>query len=74
MRKYFFAYYEWNGIVYPVAWVEEDGLPIGEHPKPIEGTKKEINEAEFTWPLQVLKKTYPAPIMRDDDPSKVLKS
>lgn len=59
MRKYFFAYYEWNGMIFPVSWVEEDGACIGGHQREIEGSKVEINEAAFVGPLAVLMELYP---------------
>lgn len=62
MRKYFFAYHLVNGIPFPLAWVEEDGLPVGGIPNPIVGTVHEIDELSFRGGLIPLEMLYPCPL------------
>lgn len=72
-RRYFFAYHDVNGIIFPFAWAEDDGLPVGGIPKPIDGCKWEITAEEFSRDLLELEKRYPIPLPSVESPSVNLK-
>lgn len=62
MRKYFFAYHLVHGTPFPFAWVEEDNLPVGGIPNPVEGSVVQCTEEEFAGGLIPLEKEHPCPL------------
>lgn len=64
MRRYYFAYHVVNGLVFPLAWAEEDGLPVGGIPEFIAGSKVEITAEQFKGGLVPLENEFPIPLPR----------
>lgn len=63
VRKYYFGYHVVNGIIFPFAWVEEDGLPVGGIPSPM--VKWRISEAQFcdaNFSFIKLEEEHPIPL------------
>ncbi len=57
--KYFCGYYSFFGRKPSIfAWIEVDGYAIGGDPKPLDGTRTEITEEEFSGPLLLLERKY----------------
>lgn len=66
VRKYFFAYHVYHGKVWPMAWVEEDGVCVGGRPTNIMCNKVwEITESEFNGYFCFLEMKYPVPFVED---------
>lgn len=69
MRKYYFAYHDVNGLIFPLAWAEDGGICVGGRPKVLPNTIHEITETQFEGDLLKLEIPYPIPL--DDPTSKV---
>ena len=61
-RRFFFAYHEVNGLIFPFSWAENNGLPVGGIPKYLLDTRHEISQDEFDEGLSELEKKYPIPL------------
>lgn len=71
LRKYYFAYHDVNGIIFPFAYVEEDGLPVGGIPKYIK--RWEISPEDFQLDLGILERIHPIPLPYRASPSVIPK-
>lgn len=65
MMEYFFGYYEYNSLWWPISWAEEDGIPTGVRPHCQIDNKWTITEAEFNSTLQEMVKRYPRKIVEE---------
>lgn len=63
MRKYYFAYHNYHGMIYAVSWVEEHGICIGGRPlELIPDSVVLISEKLFNMTLGELEKIFPIPM------------
>ena len=66
-RKYWFAYHNYHGMIYPFAWVEDDGIAVGGRPLFLVGQKAwEITADQFNGALTDLERRYPVEVPTDD--------
>lgn len=57
--KYFFGYYEMNGLWWPLAWAEEGGAVYGIRPHCQSEDKREVSFDDFHLTLRELMVKYP---------------
>lgn len=58
LRKWYFAYHDVNGMVFPFAWAEDDGICVGGRPDYLQGSKVEISEEDFKLGLSILERIH----------------
>lgn len=69
-RRYFFAYHDFCGKIFPIAWAEEDGICIGGRPKNLlDHSKWEITKEEFMGRWSELERKYPINLPPVESPS-----
>lgn len=60
MRKYYFAYHDFNGRLYATMWIEDYGICVGGRPKNIlDNHKWEISLKEFEGTLSEMERKHP---------------
>ena len=59
MRQYFFAYHNFHGQVYPMAWIVEDGITLGGHPQCVSDVIEISKEEWEVLTLSELEGKYP---------------
>lgn len=59
-RRYYFAFHSVCDLIFPFAWVEEDGSCVGGRPDYLADSKVEISKKDFnSLSLDTLARIYP---------------
>lgn len=64
-RRWYFAYHSFHGMIYAVAWCEDDGICVGGRPKILKDTQVEITEEQFGQGLSELEAIFPIPLVME---------
>ncbi len=62
--RYYFAYYFYNGLYWPMKWTTESGITVGGHPTPAINPI-EIEAEDFGLTLTELVRKYPRQELTD---------